>query len=810
MTRFLEINSLKRLVLVGILLIISNFSFSQILFQESFDEGDDAVNGTDDLGSGVTWTSICPDCLPSGNPAGADDFYKILSGELKAQDSNGPATFETTDIDISSCTGNIEVAFDVSESGPMEDCGTGCNSADWVQFQYSIDGGAWQEPSNSYFCLGPCADNNVILSGDLTGIVNYNSGCLGSGNTIKIRIIVQCWAADEIWAIDNVTVTCVPQNTPTFNPVAPICSGASLSPLPTTSTNGITGTWSPAIDNTITTLYSFTPDAGQCADPVDLTITVNPSSSHAVNVNLCSGDNYTYEDGTVSNNVMANESHVSTLIAANGCDSLLTENLIVNTSNSTTINYSFCIGADFTYADGTVSTNMQTSESHVSTYSNAGGCDSVVTENITIGSTLAITLTTAEPLCFNQTNGSVSINVGVGGIDPGAIFTITDSDSTVLNQGNSNAAEFLGTGWYYCYVDNPSGCDGMDSVFLDQPDSMYFLLNTSDPLCTGGSDGGAWLVNILNNQGPFTIAWNSVVTGLDTNMTLPAGNNTAVLVDSVGCTAQVDFILDNPPSIEIGVLTGDPSQCRGDSFYPGSGTVSATATGGSGTLNYQWVGNGDTSITNTWGNRTPGWYVLTVTDDNGCTVLDSIFVDSLNPIADFTVNPDFGYTPLTVTITDNSDNRVINTWNINDTIQNSIVVGFNDQQMAFDSVFVEEGIHAVCLIVSNDFECYDTLCLNIQVNPEVEIELPNVITPNGDGVNDIWNPFENIGLEEITCTILNRWGNEVFVINDVNTSFTGKDKKGKDLTDGVYSVVYTGRGYDGVYYKGTGFIQLIK
>jgi hypothetical protein len=50
--------------------------------------------------------------------------------------------------------------------------------------------------------------------------------------------------------------------TPTFNPVTAICSGATLVPLPTTSLNNITGTWSPALNNTTTTIYTFTPAAG--------------------------------------------------------------------------------------------------------------------------------------------------------------------------------------------------------------------------------------------------------------------------------------------------------------------------------------------------------------------------------------------------------------------------------------------------------------------------------------------------------------------------------------------------------------------
>src|SRR6185503_4093877 len=65
--------------------------------------------------------------------------------------------------------------------------------------------------------------------------------------------------------------------TPTFTAVAPICSGATLSPLPTTSNNGITGSWAPALDNTTTTTYTFTPDAGQCATTATMTIVVSSS-----------------------------------------------------------------------------------------------------------------------------------------------------------------------------------------------------------------------------------------------------------------------------------------------------------------------------------------------------------------------------------------------------------------------------------------------------------------------------------------------------------------------------------------------------
>jgi hypothetical protein len=79
----------------------------------------------------------------------------------------------------------------------------------------------------------------------------------------------------------TMTITVNTATTPTFTAVAPICSGAVLAALPTTSTNAITGTWSPAINNTATTTYTFTPTAGQCATTTTLTVTVNPLDNAA-------------------------------------------------------------------------------------------------------------------------------------------------------------------------------------------------------------------------------------------------------------------------------------------------------------------------------------------------------------------------------------------------------------------------------------------------------------------------------------------------------------------------------------------------
>lgn len=67
-----------------------------------------------------------------------------------------------------------------------------------------------------------------------------------------------------------------PMVTPAFAAVNPVCAGAIVSPLPVTSTNSVSGSWSPAINNMVTTNYTFTPSAGQCATNSTMAITVNP------------------------------------------------------------------------------------------------------------------------------------------------------------------------------------------------------------------------------------------------------------------------------------------------------------------------------------------------------------------------------------------------------------------------------------------------------------------------------------------------------------------------------------------------------
>lgn len=74
----------------------------------------------------------------------------------------------------------------------------------------------------------------------------------------------------------------------------------------------------------------------------------------------------------------------------------------------------------------------------------------------------------------------------------------------------------------------------------------------------------------------------------------------------------------------------------------------------------------------------------------------------------------------------------------------------------------------------------DKYCIDLP-----EIEMPNVFTPNNDGVNDLFKPVVFKGMESGNMVILNRWGNVVYESNDLSTGWDGTFQN-KPVSDGVY------------------------
>ena len=120
----------------------------------------------------------------------------------------------------------------------------------------------------------------ALLTTSNNGITGTWSPALDNTATTIYTFAPDTTQPDQACAVNQtMTITVNPLITPTFTQVAAICNGDVLTALLTTSNNGITGTWSPAMDNTATTIYTFVPDSTQlgqaCAVNQTMTITVN-------------------------------------------------------------------------------------------------------------------------------------------------------------------------------------------------------------------------------------------------------------------------------------------------------------------------------------------------------------------------------------------------------------------------------------------------------------------------------------------------------------------------------------------------------
>ena len=127
--------------------------------------------------------------------------------------------------------------------------------------------------------------------------------------------------------------------------------------------------------NNTTATHTLT-NANDCDSVVTLNLTINNSNTGTDTQTACGS--FTWIDG---NNYTANNTTAThTLTNANDCDSVVTLNLTINNSNTGTDTQTAC--GSFTWIDGNNYTANNTTATH--TLTNANGCDSVVTLNLTI------------------------------------------------------------------------------------------------------------------------------------------------------------------------------------------------------------------------------------------------------------------------------------------------------------------------------------------------------------------------------------------------------------------------------------------
>jgi gliding motility-associated-like protein len=119
------------------------------------------------------------------------------------------------------------------------------------------------------------------------------------------------------------------------------------------------------------------------------------------------------------------------------------------------------------------------------------------------------------------------------------------------------------------------------------------------------------------------------------------------------------------------------------------------------------------------------------------------------------------------------------------------------------------GTYSVILVASNNGNCPDTARATVVADVATTLIIPNIFSPNGDGINDQFF-INNTGMSSLTCTIFNRWGQLLFTITEPNQAWDGRTPNGDKAPDGTYMYILQAQGMDGKSYKQEGTLTLVR
>jgi gliding motility-associated-like protein len=224
--------------------------------------------------------------------------------------------------------------------------------------------------------------------------------------------------------------------------------------------------------------------------------------------------------------------------------------------------------------------------------------------------------------------GEVSASGGAGS------FTYNWTPAPGGGQGTTIGTG-LCAGVYNVQVTDISGCTSSQAVTINSVALEVLNLDSVDVTCYGLSDGQA-IANYVCLQPPCQIEWFDLGTGLSTGIigdatpnVLSAGTYIALLTNNLGCVTSDTITVNSPPQINLSVTPTDVN-C----FNACDGSAVATASGGTGTLNYTWnplPGTGQN--TPNAGGLCAGNWDITITDANGCTENVAFVINQPNDIS---------------------------------------------------------------------------------------------------------------------------------------------------------------------------------
>jgi gliding motility-associated-like protein len=245
------------------------------------------------------------------------------------------------------------------------------------------------------------------------------------------------------------------------------------------------------------------------------------------------------------------------------------------------------------------------------------GCFTDMNINLTQPAVLVANAAITDPIsCFGITDGVVTATK-TGGTGM-ATFAFTNAATVVPS--TAGVTSNLGVGVYKVIATDANGCKDSTIVALTQPDSISLTTSAFQAKCFGTPTGRGEAL-ATGGTGALQYSWTSGANTAVVN-NLVAGPYTVTVTDASGCTKRQNIIVGQPPAITP-VVSATATKCANST----DGSVSVTATGGTGILGYKWSAPTNPTTLQVQ-NIAGGTYSVTITDANLCTTTAIAIVSS--------------------------------------------------------------------------------------------------------------------------------------------------------------------------------------
>ncbi len=581
----------------------------------------------------------------------------------------------------------------------------------------------------------------------------------------------------------SMTITVTPRVNSNFTQYPAYCANSTIPALPATSTNGIDGSWTPALNNTTTTNYTFTPNASECANPATMVITINaPVTPTFAPLNaVCRNANVPALLTTSTNGISGTWSPAAFSTTTAGtftatftpnpgqCATTTTLSLTVNelpmvSANSPTtctnvpvqltangaMNYTWTPGTGLSSTTGSqVTATVSSNQTYTIIGTDANGCSSSSQATITIAPGLSISVLPPDAtICLGESVTLTANGAANYTWSPGATLNTT-SGSTVNATPNSTTT-------YTVTGSDANGCTGVKNVIVTVNNPVVPIFNSSGPYCAGSAITALPTTSNNGISGSWSPAINNAAT---TAYTFTPGSG------QCASTGTQTIVINQPvPTLFVPL---NPI-CQG-ADAPALPTTDLSGISG------VWTPS-------TVDNQSDALYTFTP-NPGECALQGSVTSTILpNPVASFNMSnatPDVTFTD--VEFFNTSTNADAYSWDFGDGVSST-------QENPAHSYPGQIGTYTIVLTATNAAGCTDETMRIIEVKEDLFIYVPNTFTPDGDANNNTFFPVisGDFDPQNFTMLIFNRWGEVVYETHDVNVGWDGT-YHGMLAQEGVYS-----------------------